>query len=152
MRAKRMALVIDGYNLLNVTGVCGARGGARSFERSRQALLDCLADRLAPEERTATTVVLSSSANPALADGLPSGVQLTGMDFCQPMLDVAVRKSSASRLWARSCAVCASLRVVCCCWEDSTITACGRNAGANAPPVCRKATRTTSCLRRCCSI
>ncbi|MFZ5494951.1 MAG: bifunctional demethylmenaquinone methyltransferase/2-methoxy-6-polyprenyl-1,4-benzoquinol methylase UbiE [Verrucomicrobiota bacterium] len=28
----------------------------------------------------------------ALADGLPPGVRITGMDFCQPMLDEAVKK------------------------------------------------------------
>jgi demethylmenaquinone methyltransferase/2-methoxy-6-polyprenyl-1,4-benzoquinol methylase len=37
----------------------------------------------------------------ALADGLPPGVQLTGMDFCQPMLDEAVKKSTGSPRWAR---------------------------------------------------
>jgi demethylmenaquinone methyltransferase/2-methoxy-6-polyprenyl-1,4-benzoquinol methylase len=36
----------------------------------------------------------------ALADGLPPGVRLTGMDFCQPMLDEAVRKRGASPRWA----------------------------------------------------
>lgn len=30
----------------------------------------------------------------ALADGLPAGVRITGMDFCQPMLDEAVTKQS----------------------------------------------------------
>jgi demethylmenaquinone methyltransferase/2-methoxy-6-polyprenyl-1,4-benzoquinol methylase len=35
----------------------------------------------------------------ALADGLP-GVRLTGMDFCQPMLDEAVRKRGDNPLWA----------------------------------------------------
>jgi demethylmenaquinone methyltransferase/2-methoxy-6-polyprenyl-1,4-benzoquinol methylase len=36
----------------------------------------------------------------ALADGLPPGVQLTGMDFCQPMLDEAVKKRAANPRWA----------------------------------------------------
>ncbi len=36
----------------------------------------------------------------ALADGLPPGVQLTGMDFCQPMLDEAVKKGAANPRWA----------------------------------------------------
>lgn len=31
----------------------------------------------------------------ALADGLPPGVRITGMDFCQPMLDEAVKKQAA---------------------------------------------------------
>ncbi|MSU46080.1 MAG: ubiquinone/menaquinone biosynthesis methyltransferase [Lacunisphaera sp.] len=36
----------------------------------------------------------------ALADGLPPGVKLTGMDFCQPMLDEAVKKRAGSPRWA----------------------------------------------------
>jgi len=35
----------------------------------------------------------------ALADGLPPGVRLTGMDFCQPMLDEAVKKRVANPRW-----------------------------------------------------
>ena len=63
-----MGLIIDGYNLLNVTGIFGAGGGARSFERSRLALLDFLADRLEPEERAATTIVFDAQDAPP---GLP---------------------------------------------------------------------------------
>ncbi len=36
----------------------------------------------------------------ALADGLAPGVRITGMDFCQPMLDEAVLKRGASPRWA----------------------------------------------------
>lgn len=36
----------------------------------------------------------------ALADGLPRHVAITGMDFCQPMLDEAVRKRPTSPRWA----------------------------------------------------
>jgi demethylmenaquinone methyltransferase/2-methoxy-6-polyprenyl-1,4-benzoquinol methylase len=36
----------------------------------------------------------------ALADGLPRTVAITGMDFCQPMLDEALRKRNASRRWS----------------------------------------------------
>src|SRR5258708_559841 len=32
----------------------------------------------------------------ALADGLPPGVKVTGIDFCQPMLDEAVKKRTGS--------------------------------------------------------
>jgi demethylmenaquinone methyltransferase/2-methoxy-6-polyprenyl-1,4-benzoquinol methylase len=35
----------------------------------------------------------------AVADGLPLGVRITGMDFCQPMLDEAVKKRGASPRW-----------------------------------------------------
>lgn len=37
----------------------------------------------------------------ALADGLPPGTRITGMDFCQPMLDEAVKKRSDSRRWTQ---------------------------------------------------
>jgi len=37
----------------------------------------------------------------ALADGLPPGTQITGMDFCQPMLDEALKKQAVHpRRWA----------------------------------------------------
>lgn len=35
----------------------------------------------------------------ALADGLPADVRILGMDFCQPMLDEAVKKRVASARW-----------------------------------------------------
>jgi len=35
----------------------------------------------------------------ALADGLPPGIRILGMDFCQPMLDEAVKKRAASSRW-----------------------------------------------------
>jgi demethylmenaquinone methyltransferase / 2-methoxy-6-polyprenyl-1,4-benzoquinol methylase len=37
----------------------------------------------------------------ALADGLPKSVAIMGMDFCQPMLDEAVRKRPANPRWAK---------------------------------------------------
>lgn len=37
----------------------------------------------------------------ALADGLPATVQVTGMDFCQPMLDEAVKKRPANPRWSK---------------------------------------------------
>ena len=37
----------------------------------------------------------------ALADGLPATVAITGMDFCQPMLDEAIVKRAASRRWTK---------------------------------------------------
>lgn len=37
----------------------------------------------------------------ALADGLPRGVEVTGMDFCQPMLDEAVIKRASNPRWTK---------------------------------------------------
>src|SRR5687767_1658429 len=36
----------------------------------------------------------------ALADGLPPDTRVTGMDFCQPMLDEAVKKRSLNPRWS----------------------------------------------------
>ncbi|RXK56453.1 bifunctional demethylmenaquinone methyltransferase/2-methoxy-6-polyprenyl-1,4-benzoquinol methylase UbiE [Oleiharenicola lentus] len=36
----------------------------------------------------------------ALADGLPEGARITGMDFCQPMLDEAVKKQAGYNRWS----------------------------------------------------
>lgn len=36
----------------------------------------------------------------ALADGLPTGARVTGMDFCAPMLEEAVKKRAGSPRWA----------------------------------------------------
>jgi demethylmenaquinone methyltransferase/2-methoxy-6-polyprenyl-1,4-benzoquinol methylase len=36
----------------------------------------------------------------ALADGLPRGVRITGMDFCEPMLEEAVKKRTGNPRWA----------------------------------------------------
>ena len=35
----------------------------------------------------------------ALADGLPADTRITGMDFCEPMLEEAVKKRAASPRW-----------------------------------------------------
>ncbi|SDR65296.1 class I SAM-dependent methyltransferase [Opitutus sp. GAS368] len=35
----------------------------------------------------------------ALADGLPAGTRITGMDFCEPMLEEAVKKRADSPRW-----------------------------------------------------
>ncbi len=37
----------------------------------------------------------------AIADGLPTGVRITGMDFCEPMLAEAVKKRSGSSRWTQ---------------------------------------------------
>ena len=37
----------------------------------------------------------------ALADGLPPGATLLGMDFCQPMLDEAVKKRDGNHRWSQ---------------------------------------------------
>lgn len=67
-----MALLIDGYNLLNATGIFGRDGRTRGLERARRGLLDFLAEGLAPADRAATTVVFDAQEAPP---GLPRAVQ-----------------------------------------------------------------------------
>lgn len=59
-----MSLIIDGYNLLNVSDIVGGGGSGSSLEQSRAALLSFLADRLTTEERRVTTVVFDARHAP----------------------------------------------------------------------------------------
>ncbi|TVS10818.1 MAG: hypothetical protein EA424_24675 [Planctomycetaceae bacterium] len=59
-----MALIIDGYNLLNATDITGHCGTGSSLARTRLALLDFLADRLATTDRRTTVVVFDGRHAP----------------------------------------------------------------------------------------
>lgn len=63
-----MPLLIDGYNLLYSTGIAGRGEGPGSLERSRLALLNFLAESLAPKDLPHTTVVFDAHEAPS---GLP---------------------------------------------------------------------------------
>ena len=60
-------ILIDGYNLLNASGVFGS-GGRTSLESSREALLDWLGKVLSDAERRRTTIVFDARHAPP---GLP---------------------------------------------------------------------------------
>src|SRR5690606_34519981 len=59
-----MALLIDGYNLLHASGILGRGTGPGSLERSRNALLNFLAESLTPRELAATTIVFDAREAP----------------------------------------------------------------------------------------
>lgn len=59
-----MALVIDGYNLLHMTGILGSRVAPGGLERARRALLNFLAATLDAAERGQTTVVFDAREAP----------------------------------------------------------------------------------------
>ncbi|HZZ30008.1 MAG TPA: NYN domain-containing protein [Pirellulales bacterium] len=59
-----MSLIIDGYNLLNSTGIPSRGKGPGNLERARQALLNTLAESLVPEEVPRATVVFDASESP----------------------------------------------------------------------------------------
>ncbi len=73
-----MAILIDGYNLMHVTGIHG-RGhgwGKGSLERARNALLSFLTASLGPDELLQTTVVFDANEAPP---GLPRQTKQGGM-------------------------------------------------------------------------
>jgi predicted RNA-binding protein with PIN domain len=67
-----MLLLVDGYNLLHVSGLFGRAGAPPTLEQSRLALLEFLAARLPAPLRKKTTVVFDAAAAPP---GLPSQVE-----------------------------------------------------------------------------
>lgn len=60
-----MLLLIDGYNVLHLTGLLGHRIGPGSLQRARQALLNQLVSLLEPAERERTTVVFDARDPPS---------------------------------------------------------------------------------------
>jgi uncharacterized protein len=74
-----MPILIDGYNLLNVTGIVGSGIGHGSLQRSRLAILNFLAASLDPAEVRRTTVVFDAHDPPP---GLPRVVNHRGITVC----------------------------------------------------------------------
>jgi uncharacterized protein len=71
-----MPLLIDGYNLLHVSGVFGRGTALTELHRSREALLAFLAAALAPAERATTTIVFDAAGAPP---GLPQSYAYEGI-------------------------------------------------------------------------
>lgn len=71
-----MALLIDGYNLLNVTGIFGQEGPGTALHRTRLAFLDFLASSITAQQRKETTIVFDAAGAPP---GLPQTLQHDGM-------------------------------------------------------------------------
>jgi uncharacterized protein len=63
-----MPLLIDGYNLLHVTGITGRGNELTELHRSREALLRFLAASIEPDLRAQTTIVFDAAGAPP---GLP---------------------------------------------------------------------------------
>ena len=87
-----MLLLVDGYNLLYVSGLFGSADGPPTLERSRLALLEFLADKLPQPLRKRTTIVFDAASAPP---GLPS--QLTHAEMT---VRFAPRKRTADDLIA----------------------------------------------------
>jgi predicted RNA-binding protein with PIN domain len=97
-----MGLLIDGYNLLHVTGIFGRGIGPGTLERSRRALLNFLVATIPEEELSRTTVVFDAKDAPP---GLPRRVQHRGItvrfarshDEADDLIEELIRKDSAPR-------------------------------------------------------
>jgi hypothetical protein len=71
-----ISLLIDGYNLLHASGILGHGVGPGSLERSRNALLNFLAESLTEKMLAGTTVVFDAREAPP---GLPRQVSHRGI-------------------------------------------------------------------------
>jgi len=67
-----MALLIDGYNLLNATGIFAEAGPGTELHRTRVALLNFLSASIDQRERKVTTIVFDAAGAPP---GLPSTIK-----------------------------------------------------------------------------
>jgi predicted RNA-binding protein with PIN domain len=85
-----MALLIDGYNLLNVTGIFGGEGPGTALHRTRMAFLNSLATSFTQRERNETTIVFDAAGAPP---GLPRTIAHDGMT-----IHFAHRHSSADEM------------------------------------------------------
>jgi uncharacterized protein len=71
-----MALLIDGYNLLHVTGIFGRGNDLTALHRAREGLLRFLAASIEPAERAHTTIVFDAAGAPP---GLPKTLAHDGI-------------------------------------------------------------------------
>jgi uncharacterized protein len=85
-----MALLIDGYNLLNVTSIFGEAGPGTELHRTRLAFLNFLASSFTKRQRSATTIVFDAAGAPP---GLPATISHDGMT-----IHFAHRHSNADEL------------------------------------------------------
>ena len=98
-----MALIIDGYNLLNAVGIHAPRHGPHNLEGARGALLQFLVATLSEEDRARTTVVFD--AGPEAPRGLPRRLVARAMtihfaaqyDDADTLIEELIRSDSAPR-------------------------------------------------------
>jgi uncharacterized protein len=118
-----MALLIDGYNLLHVTGIFGVTGAGTELHRSRLALLDFLAASISERERGQTTIVFDATGAPP---GLPSSAMHEGMSVY-----FARRHANADEMIERLLDECQAPRSLTVVSSDHRIQRAARQHGAN---------------------
>ena len=117
-----MLLLVDGYNLLHVSGIFAPAGTPPTLEQSRLALLEFLAARLPQPLRKRTAIVFDAAAAPP---GLPSQMAHAEME-----VRFAPRKQSADDLIADIIAQEADPRHLTVVSSDHAVQRSARQRGA----------------------
>ncbi len=118
-----MALLIDGYNLLNVTGIFAEAGPGTELHRTRLALLNFLAASIGKRARTETTIVFDAAGAPP---GLPRTVTHDGMT-----VHFAQRHSDADEMIEDLLEECAAPRSLLVVSSDHRVQRAARHRGAS---------------------
>jgi predicted RNA-binding protein with PIN domain len=118
-----MALLIDGYNLLHVTGIFGSAGAGTELHRSRMALLDFLAASISERERSQTTIVFDAAGAPP---GVPNSAMHEGISVY-----FARRHANADEMIERLLDECAAPKSLTVVSSDHRIQRAARQHGAD---------------------
>lgn len=97
-----MAILIDGYNLLHVTGIIGRDVGVGTLQRARAALLNYLTSSLDADELSMTTVVFDAHNPPPDRPNeyRHMGITVryaTGYDDADSLLEELIQANSSPR-------------------------------------------------------
>jgi len=117
-----MLLLVDGYNLLHVSGIFAPAGAPPTLEQSRLALLDFLGASLPEALRKKTSVVFDAASAPP---GLPSQLEHAGFQ-----VRFARRKETADDLIAELIAQEADPRHLTVVSSDHAVQRSARQRGA----------------------
>ena len=118
-----MLLLVDGYNLLHVSGLFGPVDAPPTLDRSRLALLEYLAEKLPQPLRRKTTIVFDAASAPP---GLPSQLMHAEM-----AVRFAPRKRTADDLIAEIILEEADPRHLTVVSSDHAVQRSARQRGAN---------------------
>jgi predicted RNA-binding protein with PIN domain len=117
-----MALLIDGYNLLNATGIFAEAGPGTELHRNRLALLNFLASSIEKRERAKTTIVFDAGGAPP---GLPRTTSHEGIT-----VHFAPRHSDADEMIEDLLERCAAPRSLLVVSSDHRVQRAARHRGA----------------------
>jgi predicted RNA-binding protein with PIN domain len=118
-----MALLIDGYNLLHVTGIFAEAGPGTELHRTRLALLKFLATSIERRERRDAAIVFDAAGAPP---GLPRQIMHEGIT-----VHFAHRHSDADEMIEHLLEECAAPRSLLVVSSDHRVQRAARHCGAS---------------------